>query len=104
MTERERKLYEVGLTGLPLGQSFFDEFPDTTQVLPLALSIAVRRLVAIICDSDTAPKDLIPAARLIFQLNGKDVGPGEDAPLAGSSERVLSELAQALERTKQSSV
>jgi hypothetical protein len=103
-TERERKLYEIGSTGLPIGQSFFDEFPDTNEVLPLALSLAVRRLVTIVCDKDVADKDFIPAARLIFQLNGKDVGLGDEgSSLAGSAERTAHELQQALERTKSSS-
>jgi hypothetical protein len=103
VTERERLLYEIGCTGLPIGQRFFDEFADSQEILPLALSLAVRRLVTIICDSSIASKDVIPAARLIFQLNGKDVGPGEDGPLAGNTERTANELLQALARTKSSS-
>jgi hypothetical protein len=103
MSERERRLYEIGLTGLPIGQSFRDEFPDIQEVLRLALVLAVRRLVTIIASKDVADKDFLPAARLIFQLNGKDVGPGDEGPAAGNSERTAHELLQALERTRQSS-
>ena len=102
MTDRERVLYDLGCSGLPLGEQFFKEFPDSQEILPLALSLAVRRLVTILCNKDAADKDFLPAARLIFLLNGKDVGNIEEAAAFGNLERTSEELRQALERTKQS--
>lgn len=98
-TNRERVLLKAAAF-LPIGNDFLEGFTQE-ETLQLGLTLAIRRLVVIVCNTDSAPKDIIPAARLIFQLNGKDVGEGVEEGLSKSeTARISSELQQALERTR----
>jgi hypothetical protein len=96
--ELERQLL-LAAGSTPIGKDLL-EFP-IEDLLSLGLALAARRLVIIVCDSQSAPKDIIPAARLIFQLNGKDVG-GEDDPALNKEQaaRISSELVQAQRRSE----
>jgi hypothetical protein len=101
-TNRERVLLKAAAF-LPIGNDFLEGFTQE-ETLQLGLSLAIRRLVVIICNTESAPKDIIPAARLIFQLNGKDVGEGgsDEGLTKSESARITSELLAAVERTKKS--
>jgi hypothetical protein len=98
---REKLLYKIACTGAPVGNEFFDEFPDTDEVLKLALSISVRLLMIAICNSELAATQRIASMRTIIALNGKQLPATEDdaafkpAPLAiptGSKEDVTRTL------------
>lgn len=99
--ERERKLLNVA-KDLPIGPDFLSEYTDDEEMLSLGLRIAIRRLLVIICNTESAPKDIIPAARLIFLLNGKDVGAGEDGEglTRETRDRIASELKNAASRSQ----
>lgn len=98
---REKRLYQIASTGAPIGQEFFDEFPDTEEVLKLALSISIRLLMIAICNSDLAATQRIASMRTVIALNGKQLPASEDdaafkpPPLAiprGSKEEVANTL------------
>jgi hypothetical protein len=99
VNERERVLFNTASAGPPISQDIL-EFPEE-EILSLGLSLSVRRLVMIVCFSESSPRDIISAARLIFQLNGKNVG-DEDDPLTSKQElsRISSELLGALRRSE----
>ena len=83
---KEKRLYTIACTGTPIGNEFFDEFPDTPEILTLALSISVRLLIVAICNSELAPTQRISAMRLVAALNGKQLPATEDEPsFKGSS-------------------
>lgn len=96
---RERLLL-LAAGDLPIGKDLlaFDE----EELLRIGLTLATRRLLVIICNHESAPKDIIPAARLIFQLNGKDVGADADDPEATKEgrEKISSELVRAMQRSE----
>jgi hypothetical protein len=98
MTEKERRLYFLAGTGAPISDDFFTEFPDANEVLPLAMALAIRRLTIIVASSETPAKDVIPAARLLFALNGKDVDSERGEVIDG--ERIMPELQAAMSRIK----
>lgn len=104
MTKKESREVQLlkAAANLPIGLDFFDAFPENEEMLALGLTLAIRRLLNIIANTETAPKDVIPAARLIFQLNGKDVGDGADDTGLSKADReaVSAELDRALSRTK----
>lgn len=68
---REQLLYMLGGSGLPLDQRFFEEFSDTKEIIELAYSIALRRLVCIIASSATTDVQFIAALRLLANIGGK---------------------------------
>jgi hypothetical protein len=77
---REKLLYRIASTGTPLGNEFFDEFPDRQEVLELALLISTRLLTVAICNPDLAATQRISAMRLVASLAGKQLQPDEDEP------------------------
>ena len=101
MTIRERLLLIAA--GYPPIANDLLEFP-ADEVRTLSLSLAIRRLAIIICNDDSAPKDVVAAARLIFQLNGKDVGADPDDPEArmANIKGITEELMSAAARSKAS--
>lgn len=92
----ERRLYVVAQS-LPLSDDFFTEFPSAEQIMALGRSLAIRRLVVIVANSETPAKDVIPAARLLLTLSG-DI---KDDDEVVDGERVSAELATAMARVKQ---
>lgn len=93
---REQELHNFGCGGT-MGEAFFEKFPDTQEMVGLAVTIGVRKLIGIICNSETAPKDVIPAVRLLALLNGKAVG-DEDPATGPGSDGISSELLEAVRR------
>lgn len=93
----EKRLYVVAQTGVPLSDDFFTEFPSAEQIMALGRSLAIRRLVVIVANSETPAKDVIPAARLLLTLSG-DI---KDDDEVVDGERVSAELATAMSRVKQ---
>jgi hypothetical protein len=100
---KEKRLYVLACRGTPLGQEFFDEFPDRQEVLDLALDISARLMTVAACNPDLAPTQRISAIRVLASLAGKQVPDPEDeagfkpasAPLAiprGSKEEVADTL------------
>lgn len=91
----ERRLYVVAQS-LPLSDDFFTEFPSAEQIMALGRSLAIRRLVVIVANSETPAKDVIPAARLLLTLSGdiKDEGEVIDG------EKHAAELLTAMSRVK----
>lgn len=79
---REKRLYVVACSGTPLGQEFFDEFPDVKEMLELALSISARLMVVAACNTELAPTQRISAIRVLAALAGKQVPDAEESPLA----------------------
>jgi len=77
---REKLLYKVACTGTPLGNEFFDNFPDVKEVLELALVISARLMVVAACNADLAPTQRISAIRVLASLAGKQLAPEEDEP------------------------
>jgi hypothetical protein len=91
----ERRLYVIAQS-LPLSDDFFTEFPSAEQIMALGRSLAIRRLVVIVANSETPAKDVIPAARLLLTLSG-DI---KDDDEVVDGERVSVELATAMSRVK----
>lgn len=91
----EKRLYVVAQS-LPLSDDFFTEFPSAEQIMALGRSLAIRRLVVIVANSETPAKDVIPAARLLLTLSG-DI---KDDDEVVDGERVSAELATAMSRVK----
>lgn len=100
---KEKLLYRIACSGTPLGDEFFDKFPDVKEVLELALVISARLMVVAACNTELAPTQRISAIRVLASLAGKQVPDPEDepgfrpanAPLAiprGSKEEVASTL------------
>ena len=94
-------MYVLACRGTPLGQEFFDEFPDRQEVLDLALDISARLMTVAACNPDLAPTQRISAIRVLASLAGKQVPDPESelafkpAPLAipkGSKEDVANTL------------
>lgn len=78
--ERERLLYKFALAGLPFGAEFFESFPDPQEVATLAFSLVIRRLAVVVSSPDHADvKDVLAAARVLAQINGKE-DPTEPPP------------------------
>jgi hypothetical protein len=92
----ERRLYVIAQTGVPLSDDFFTEFPSAEQIMALGRSLAIRRLVVIVANSETPAKDVIPAARLLLTLSG-DIRDDDEVV---DGERVSVELATAMSRVK----
>jgi hypothetical protein len=101
INERERELLTAA--GHPPIAGDLLEFSED-EVRQLSLTLAIRRLAIIICNDESAPKDVVAAARLIFQLNGKDVGGDPDDPeaLRAGLAGIQSELIAAAGRSKAS--
>jgi hypothetical protein len=74
---REKLLYKIASSGTPIGNEFFDLFPDVQEILTLALNIAVRQLSIAMCNPDLAATQRIASMRTIIALNGKQL-PGDD--------------------------
>lgn len=92
----ERRLYQLAGTGVPISDDFFTEFTSVENILVLGRSIAIRRLVIIVANSETPPKDVIPAARLLLTLSGDIKDEGEIV----DGERISAELLTAQSRVK----
>jgi hypothetical protein len=75
---REQRLYVLASRGTPLGQEFFDEFPDVKEILELALVISARLMTVAACNPDLAPTQRISAIRVLAALGGKQIGPADD--------------------------
>ena len=82
--------------------------PGTTELrktINYGLSIAVKKLVGILSSNRTTNKDLVSAARLMAQMDGRFLGhDAEEARAQGGvdTESVAQELIQAIKRTKES--
>lgn len=99
---REKLLYKIACTGTPLGDEFFDKFPDRQEILELSLDLSARLLIVAILNSDMPVTQRIASMRLVASLSGKQV-PADDEeqrfraapPLAiprGSKEEVSATL------------
>jgi hypothetical protein len=75
---KEKLLYKIASTGTPIGNEFFDQFPDVQEILTLALSISVRQLVIAMCNPDLAATQRIAAMRTVIALSGKPLPAEED--------------------------
>ena len=89
--ERERKLLSTA-SALPIGNDFLEYSLEET--LRYGLSLGVRRLVVIAVNSETAPKDVIAATRLLSQISGLNVGGDEEEGVLSkeSRSRITEEL------------
>ena len=76
---RERRLYALGVSGLPLDLRFFDEFKDPAELASLSFLIMIRRLIAILCDPMTEIKDFLAAGRLVASIVRNDLAADDDA-------------------------
>jgi hypothetical protein len=99
---REKLLYKVACAGAPLGNEFFDQFPDMKEILELSLVIAARLMVVAACNTELVPTQRIAAIRVLASLAGKQIPEEEEdskfkaaPPLAvprGSKEEVSATL------------
>jgi hypothetical protein len=100
---REKLLYKLACMGTPIGDEFFDQFPDRQEVLELSLDISARLLIVAILNSEMPATQRIASMRVVASLAGKNVPDPEDepgfkpasAPLAiprGSKEEVANTL------------
>jgi hypothetical protein len=97
---REKLLYKIACAGAPIGDEFFDEFPDRQELLELSLDIAARLLIVAIVNGELAPTQRIASIRVVASLAGKFVPEEEEdkfkpVPLAiprGSKEEVNATL------------
>jgi hypothetical protein len=100
LNTREKRLYQLASRGAPIGDEFFDEFPDLKEMLDLALVISARLMAVAACNTELAPTQRISAIRVLASLAGKQVPDEEEdkfkaAPLTiprGSKEEVASTL------------
>jgi hypothetical protein len=75
---REKLLYKIACAGAPIGDEFFDEFPDRQELLELSLDIAARLLIVAIVNGEMAPTQRIASIRVVASLAGKFVPEEED--------------------------
>lgn len=80
--------------------------PETSEVaktISYGLSIAVKKLVHLVADPQTSNKDIIGAARLLAQMDGRFLGRTEDGTheVRGDNS-IASELIEIMQRAKSS--
>jgi hypothetical protein len=75
---REKLLYKIACAGAPIGDEFFDEFPDRQELLELSLDIAARLLIVAIVNGEMPPTQRIASIRVVASLAGKNVPEEED--------------------------
>lgn len=83
--------------------------PETTEIartISYALGIATKKLVNILASSKTTNRDVISAARLIAQMDGRFLGrdsvEGEEIRHSADTNSLATELIQAINRHKSS--
>jgi hypothetical protein len=84
-----------------------DRMPKTTELrreISYGMGLGVRRVIGILADDKSSNKDVLGAARLVAQMDGRFLGSsdtGESVPRGTEqSESVASELLEALKRTQ----
>jgi len=75
---REKLLYKIACAGSPIGDEFFNEFPDRQELLELSLDIAARLLIVAIVNGEMPPTQRIASIRVVASLAGKNVPEEED--------------------------
>jgi len=75
---REKLLYKLASMGTPLGDEFFDKFPDRQEILELSLDISARLLIVAILNSEMPPTQRIASMRLAAALAGKPLPASEE--------------------------
>lgn len=78
------------------------KLPETAELkkqVTLGMKMALDRIIGILADDDAAPKDVIAAARLAAQLDGRFLRANEDGEGVGRDvDSVAQELVTALKR------
>lgn len=75
---------------------------DLKKKISYGMAIAIHRLVGILAAHDTANKDIVSAARLMAQMDGRFIGSeGDKVNADHDTESVAQELIQAIKRTKE---
>lgn len=74
---REKLLYKIACTGTPLGDEFFDKFPDRQEILELSLDLSARLLIVAILNSEMPVTQRIASMRVVAALAGKVLAPEE---------------------------
>jgi|SRR5208282_5348641 len=76
---------------------------DIRKQINYGLSIAVKKLVGILSSSKTAHRDIISAARLIAQMDGRFIGAMDEEKGAANpdTESLATELIQMIKRTRE---
>lgn len=77
---KEKLLYKIASSGTPLGDEFFDKFPDRQEILELSLDISARLLIVAICNSEMAATQRIASMRVVAALAGKTLPSEEEQP------------------------
>jgi hypothetical protein len=75
---REKLLYKIACAGTPLGDEFFDKFPDRQEILELSLDLSARLLIVAILNSEMPVTQRIASMRVVASLAGKNVPEEED--------------------------
>jgi hypothetical protein len=66
---REKLLYKIACSGLPLGNEFFDNFDDEKEIARLSIKIGIRRLALMVSHRDYAnDPSFLGAMRLLANL------------------------------------
>jgi hypothetical protein len=100
---RESLLRFYGVQHFNEPSDFEKDFPSTSEMVSLGLTIGVRRLILLVSDTSTDPKDIIAATKLLAILAGKDeIGVVEETvgrPIGTAGD---SELLEAIKRSRKS--
>lgn len=99
---REQSLYECA-GGNAITDDFLKDWVSTSEIVTLGLTIGVRRLIQLLVERETDPKDIIAATKLLAILAGKDeIGAGEETVGRPAGTAGDSELLEAVARTRKS--
>ena len=100
MDTREQSLYECA-GGNSITDEFLKDWVSTSELVTLGLSMGVRRLILMLVERETDPKDIIAATKLLAVLAGKDeIGVSEETIGRSVGTASHNELLEALSRTK----
>ena len=100
MPAREQSLYKA-IGGDSITDEFLSDWVSTSELVTLGLSMGVRRLILMLVERETDPKDIIAATKLLAILVGKDF---EDEVPAGKATGTAgdAEFLEAVTRTRKS--
>jgi hypothetical protein len=100
MDTREQSLYEAA-GGNSITDEFLKNWVSTSELVTLGLSMGVRRLILLLVERETDPKDIIAATKLLAILSGKDeIGVTEETIGRPTGSAGDAELLEAISRTR----
>jgi len=99
MPTKEQFLYDCA-GGNSITEKFLEDWTSTSELVTLGLSMGVRRLILLLVERETDPKDIIAATKLLAILAGKDeIGVTEETIGRPTGSAGDAELLEAVRRT-----